>query len=81
MAVGLIPKDQQVQMDFFSAPCLQGSRHAQLFEALDQVNKRYGKGTLFSAACGTRIEWKDQKSCLSPAYTTRWSDVPIVFAR
>ncbi|MBE0508430.1 MAG: translesion error-prone DNA polymerase V subunit UmuC [Marinospirillum sp.] len=52
--------------------------HSQkLMDSLDQIHKR-GLGKLFFAAQGTRQGWSMKRELLSPAYTTRWSDLPRV---
>lgn len=47
---------------------------------IDLINKQYGRGTLFSAACGRSLSWKDNKNFLSPSYTTRWDQLAIAYA-
>ena len=48
---------------------------AQLMTVLDKVNNsRLGK--LWFAGQGIEPEWKMKREMLSPAYTTRWEDVP-----
>nr|WP_244894403.1 DUF4113 domain-containing protein [Marinobacterium stanieri] len=44
---------------------------------IDQINCS-GKGKVFLAGQGTRKEWSMKRDYLSPAYTTRWSDIPVV---
>ena len=52
--------------------------HSQkLMDSLDQIHKR-GLGKLFFPAQGTRQGWSMKRELLSPAYTTRWSDLPRV---
>jgi DNA polymerase V len=81
MALDLTPKGQNIQLDLFSRNIQGSSQPEKLWEAVDSVNKQYGRGTLFSAACGKSLSWKDQKNHLSPPYTTNWSYLPIVFAK
>lgn len=47
---------------------------------LDIINKKYGRGTVFIAAQGIRKPWVMRQNFKSPAYTTRWSDLPLVRA-
>ncbi|MBP0050203.1 DUF4113 domain-containing protein [Marinobacterium sp. AK62] len=42
---------------------------------LDRINHS-GKGRVFIAGQGTCKEWQMKRQRLSPAYTTRWSDIP-----
>lgn len=59
-----------------------------LMAALDRVNGRFGKRTVFMAAEGsgredteTGQEWAMRRTRKSPAYTTRWEDLVTVYAR
>lgn len=44
----------------------------------DQVNKRFGKGTLRFAAEGICHNWKSKQAKRSPRYTTCWDEIPIL---
>ena len=45
---------------------------------VDQLNRRYGSGTVQWAACGLAQPWAMRRNHLSPAATNRLSDIPIV---
>lgn len=64
------------QQDMFQAdPVRKGSKA--LMEVIDNINhSRLGK--IFLAAQGTSTPWSMKREHLSPAYTTQWSDLPIV---
>ena len=49
-------------------------------KAVDLLNQKYGRGTLKMAACGvgSQTNNKEAKNNKSPAYTTKWEDIPIV---
>ena len=53
------------------------TKGAKLSAALDAVNARFGRGTVFLAASGTSRPWKMKRDLLSPCPTTRWSDVLV----
>lgn len=53
---------------------------AALMGAMDSLNARYGRHTVFPAAMGIDRPWKLKADHHSPRYTTRLSDVPIVRA-
>jgi DNA polymerase V len=58
-------------------------RSSQLMSALDQVNRKFGKGTLKVASAGLegdRREWEMKQERRTPRYTTDWGDVPVVRA-
>lgn len=47
---------------------------------LDEVNRRFGRFALRHAAVGWQQGWKMQQNYRSPAYTTRWDQLPVVHA-
>lgn len=50
----------------------------QLMTLLDQLNAKEGKGTLYFAGQGIQQQWQMTREMLSPRYTTRFSDLPVV---
>jgi DNA polymerase V len=48
-----------------------------LMSIIDQINSS-GKGNVFLASQGTLRGWEMKRARLSPAYTTRWSEIPLV---
>ena len=61
-----------VQMSLFSP----GKDTTRLMSAIDRINATFGRGTLHSAAEGVRKEWTMKREMKSPAYTTRWDQLP-----
>lgn len=51
---------------------------SKLMSTLDQINRKMGKGVLKLASDGVEQEWKMKRGNKSPAYTTRWDELPIV---
>jgi len=49
---------------------------AQLMQVLDGINQS-GLGRVWFAGQGIDTEWKMKRDMLSPAWTTRWSDIPV----
>ncbi|EOX7364465.1 DUF4113 domain-containing protein [Escherichia coli] len=47
-----------------------------LMKTLDELNQS-GKGKVWFAGRGTAPEWQMKREMLSPAYTTRWTDLPV----
>jgi DNA polymerase V len=47
---------------------------------LDQINTRWGRGTLRLARDGFVQPWAMRREHCSPAYTTRWADLPVARA-
>jgi DNA polymerase V len=75
MLLDLMPADA-VQLGLFDRADSDQSQH--LMKTIDQVNRLYGKHTLFFAAEGTQKNWSMKRDRLTPAYTTRWDDIPVV---
>ena len=51
-----------------------------LMMALDQINYRFGRGTLHLASAGTsskKRRWEMKQERLSPSYTTNWNEIAV----
>ncbi|MFM7314804.1 MAG: Y-family DNA polymerase [Cyanobium sp.] len=55
-------------------------RREALMAVVDNLNRRYGRGTLQWAACGLAPRWAMRRSRLSGAATTRLDELPRVWA-
>jgi DNA polymerase V len=62
------------QMSLFS----RSKDNGKLMAAMDRINGIWGRGTLRSAAEGIQKGWKMKRERMSPAYTTNWTQVPVV---
>ncbi len=64
------------QTDLFTSVDKQ-ARDQQLLETLDQVNARYGSGTLQPGVAGLQKPrgWAMKRESKTPAYTTRWAEL------
>ncbi|MCA0188476.1 MAG: DUF4113 domain-containing protein, partial [Proteobacteria bacterium] len=56
------------------------ARAAALMAAMDQINDRWGRGSVRPLATGFGGDWRMRREKLSPAWTTRWDEVPAVRA-
>ncbi|MBN3036020.1 MAG: Y-family DNA polymerase [Bacteroidales bacterium] len=54
------------------------SRERKLQEVLDGINRRMGRDKVKLAVQGGDDPWKMRQESLSPHYTTRWEDLPVV---
>ena len=63
-------------------PMTDEQRHKRecLMQTVDQLNRRYGNGTIQWAATGLQPSWIMRRERLSRAATTRLSDIPVVHA-
>jgi DNA polymerase V len=50
-----------------------------LMKVLDEINNK-GRGKIWFAGQGIKRDWQMKRNMLSPAYTTRFSELPIVMA-
>ena len=65
------------QLDLFSP--VEKAEASPLYKAIDALNKRYGKGKVFSAAEGLGDRsWKMKRDKLSKRSTTRWDELMTV---
>jgi DNA polymerase V len=55
-------------------------RAAARMAAMDDLNARFGRGTVFMAAIGVERGWRLRAAHHSPCYTTRMTELPIVRA-
>ena len=62
------------QMDLF-ADKIRDAKADRLAQAVDQINRRYGQGTLFNLAEGITKPWAMKRDLLTPCYTTNWEQI------
>ena len=60
--------------DLFAPPEPPGA--ARMGAVMDKINQRYGRNAIHSARLRSDPEWAMRREMLSPAYTTRWSELP-----
>lgn len=53
----------------------------QVAKVMDNLNRRFGRGTVHMAACVPKLSWRNKKDKKSPAYTTSWTEIPVVLAK
>lgn len=87
--LGNLQPEGPVQSDLFAPTLLQHPRTTQrdkLLATMDRINREMGRETLWTASQGltereqASSHWRMNRGNLSPAYTTRWSDLPRVKA-
>ncbi|MEI4549922.1 Y-family DNA polymerase [Pseudoalteromonas spongiae] len=74
--IGAIELEDEMhqQGDLFN----QSQDNPQLMKCLDDINNRFGSHTLKIASEKQTSFWKMRRDFLSPRYTTRWSDIPVI---
>jgi DNA polymerase V len=70
-----IESERTAQLSLLPTP---GERGKKLMDALDRVNAKWGRETLFVAAVGTKRTWSMKQNYRSPRYTTAWEELPMV---
>lgn len=74
----LIPKNPR-QLDLFNQlPDSILAKREKLMEVFAAINLRYGPEAMRLAAEGYSRPWSMRAELKSPAYTTRWTDLPVV---
>lgn len=73
-ATGIIPEGE-VQFNLFTN--YEHSREQQLAQLMDQLNDRYGRGTLRLGSDSFERKWAMKQEFLSKQYTTNWKDIIV----
>ncbi|STR44791.1 Y-family DNA polymerase [Iodobacter fluviatilis] len=55
-------------------------KRAALNKVMDDINRQWGRGSIRVASAGFNQGWKMRQKTLSPYWTTRWEDLPVVKA-
>lgn len=70
-----LTSEQFLQSDLFT-PTLDNKV---LMKSMDGINQRFGRGTIVLASEQQSKRWAMRREFLSPRYTTRWQDIPVIF--
>ena len=76
--LGLTPASQ-VPSDLF-AESLESARGQALMATIDQINQRFGRGTLTLGSVNPSPRWQRREAHRSARYTTRWDELPVAVA-
>lgn len=72
-----IIREEDVPLSFIEQNYLD-DRRKHLMQAVDRLNKRHGRDTVYYASSGIQNDWEMRRARLSPSYTTNWKDLPKV---
>jgi len=73
----LIPEDA-VQTDVFGITDLPGHDKSKArMQAVDAINKKFGKGHVYYAAEDLSKSWRPKGGIRSPRYVSQWSELPV----
>jgi DNA polymerase V len=73
--LGEITPVSHYEADFFEPT---QARDTRLMDALDGLNKRFGRGTVKVSTQGAHNGWQMRQERKSPSYTTDWDSIPCV---
>lgn len=74
--------ERYLQSDLFGKFDLESAAVTQSkLQAIDSLNKRYGKRTLHFAAEDLSITWQPKHDLRSPRYTSDWQELPIAIIK
>jgi DNA polymerase V len=68
----------QRQPDLFAEPATDARSQA-LMATLDQINRRFGRGSLALANARAAPRWRRREQWRSPRYTTRLAELPVAY--
>jgi DNA polymerase V len=77
MLLDLVPEDADQTVLFGALGATKRRESQRLMHVLDDVNRDQGAGTVRYAAEGLRKAWRMKQERRSPAYTTRWDQLPV----
>lgn len=69
-----LTSEQYMQADLFSP----SPDNKKLMQSMDSINNLFGKGTIKLASEQQSQRWLMRRDFLSPRYTTRWQDIPVI---
>jgi DNA polymerase V len=73
MMTGIVGSNSIQRNLFFSPP----HENKTLMDSVDRINAKFGHETIRYAGVGFNNSWRMKQSHKSPAYTTKWNDLPI----
>jgi DNA polymerase V len=79
LLAGLVDEERAMP-SLFGRGRLVREKAGRLMAAMDAINARMGRDTVKPLAAGLAKPWQGKSSHRSPAWTTRWSELPLVKA-
>jgi DNA polymerase V len=77
LLLNLTPRHIQ-QLALFEYSQAIPKRDGKLMTVLDNINQVYGRDTIRFGSTALSNGWRMRQAMLSPAYSTRWEDLPVV---
>ncbi len=81
MLTDFVNKDVK-QLDLFSEVSSASQENtARVMNTINAINKKYGYRAVHLAAEGVKKPWSMKQKIKTPCYTTRWTEIPVVYAK
>ena len=77
----LTPAGSPQQLDLLTPSPLTSPRSKQRLQLIDNINQRYGRDTIYSAACAKQAAWQHTPINRSQRYTTAWHELAIAYCK
>lgn len=78
----IVPKGRdsgaQQTLDLWDDTPQKTQRRQSLMQTIERINARFGRHTVTTASCRLSTGWRMRRDNLSPCYTTRIEDIPVV---
>lgn len=78
MLLNLLPETVNQLSVFDSLEERSTMNNAGLMSVMDDINRRFGRDSIRLAGSQLSAAWHMRQTMLSPAYTTRWDEIPVV---
>ena len=75
----IVPRDG-MQMELFEYGKKRSPRDSVIMDTMDEINKKYGRSTIRCLASKATQDWNMRREFLSPCYTSRLEDLPLIHA-
>lgn len=75
IAYPLTSRPASKQILLFTEEPITSAKNENLSSVLDELNQKYGAGTLRYAVCGIKPSWSMRADHKSPAFTTQWKEL------
>ena len=75
--ISAIVNENSLQTNLFETTMTDPKRSS-LLKKIDSLNSKLGRNTIFFGGSNAQAEWKMKQEFMSPAYTTKWNEIPIV---
>ncbi len=74
-------KSQGMLFDMDDQKPEERERNEKMMNSVDEINRTFGKGTLFFGSQGIEQKWRSASELCSPNYTLRFDELPVVKAK